>query len=443
MLDKTFVQSQGVQEALDNLGGWVNQAEDKFKLQLRPASLIKERLQEQIRGIKLSSLTCNPINLQDALDGRDTSLLSAEESTRRMQELLNRKEDLTSFYETCIRNESPGRKRSSYSPIKRVSPLRRMSGEARSPSPTKGGILSPLSTGSSGFGSRRSSQDGFQLSELSPVQQQLSEINNRYGLIGVRINDRQNEMDNMSEEVRKQYENLKNLSNFLERIQRQLPKESVANKEEADRCIKQARKILEDMYEKQSLLDTTKTQIKDILRRKGDVPGAEQLRIENDNIVERWKQVSDICKNRINFSEKLRDFLDTHNNLKNWLDSKERMLTVLGPISSDPRMVQSQVQQVQVLREEFRTQQPQLKHFQEIGNDVIDHLEVGSLDERANSLGGAADSSKEFDAAVNRLREALQQISDNLDSLPSDGDHQESLRKIENLERQLEDKDHC
>ncbi|XP_037826292.1 dystonin isoform X39 [Lucilia sericata] len=654
MLDKTLVQSQGVQEALDNLGGWVNQAEDKYKLQLRPASLIKERLQEQIREHKalladmqshqvsidsvqssakhlmntasnariakkvetnLNDVTskfeklydkvvkrgdflddvynrlCQYLDeitsmeqeigtLQDALDGRDTSLISAEESARRMQELLHRKEDLTPSYEDCVRNgkdlisirdvtdtstlrdrikalesqwrninitieekaklskqkaehqvayeglkdqvlswlasmetrisglspvavdldkirqqheelkpinkdyreyastidkindigaqydalirpESPGRKRSTFSPIKRVSPLRRMSGDARSPSPTKGGILSPLSTGSSGFGSRRSSQDGFQLSELSPVQQQLSEINNRYGLIGVRINDRQNELDNMSEEVRKQYDNLKNLASFLDRIQRQLPKESVSNKDEADRCIKQARKILEDMYEKQSLLDTTKTQIKDILRRKSEVPGADQLRIENDSIVEKWKQLSDICKNRINFSEKLRDFLDTHNNLKNWLDSKERMLTVLGPISSDPRMVQSQVQQVQVLREEFRTQQPQLKHFQEIGHDVLDHLEsdspdaaavdkklkdvnykwedlVGRLDERANSLGGAADSSKEFDAAVNRLREALQQISDNLDGLPTDGDHQENLRKIENLERQLE-----
>lgn len=653
-LDKTLVQSQGVQEALDNLGNWVNQAEDKYKLQLRPASLIKERLQEQIREHKslladmqshqasidsvessakhLMSTASNAriakkvetnlndvttkfdklydkvvkrgeflddvynrlgkyldeigaieqeiVTLQDALDSRDTNLLSAEELARRMQELSNHKESLAAGYEDCIRNgkdlisirdvtdtsslrdrikalesqwrninvtleektklskqkaehqvayenlkdqvlswlastetritglapvaidldkirqqndelkpiykdyrdyastidkindigaqydalirpESPGRKRSTFSPIKRVSPLRRMSGDARSPSPTKGGILSPLSTGSSGFGSRRSSQDGFQLSELSPVQQQLSEINNRYSLIGVRINDRQNELDNMSEEVRKQFENLKNLATFLERIQRQLPKESVSNKEEAERCIKQARKILEDMYEKQSLLDTTKTQIKDILRRKSDVPGAEQLRVENDNIVEKWKQLNDICKNRINFSEKLRDFLDTHNNLKNWLDSKERMLTVLGPISSDPRMVQSQVQQVQVLREEFRTQQPQLKHFQEIGHDVLDHLDVespdasavdkklqdinnkwedlvGRLDERASSLGGAADSSKEFDAAVNRLREALQQISDNLDSLPSDGDHQENLRKIENLERQLE-----
>ncbi|KMY93614.1 uncharacterized protein Dsimw501_GD25734, isoform AA [Drosophila simulans] len=652
-LDKTLVQSQGVQDALDSLVGWVNQAEDKFKMNLRPASLIKERLQEQIREHKvlladlqshqasidsvqvsakhllasasnariakkvesnlndvtvkfeklyekankrgeflddvynrlsryldeISTVEQRMASLQEALDSRETSLLSTEELARRMNELSRDKDQLTPQFEDCVRSgkdlislrdvtdtgvlrdrikalesqwrninisideraklskqkaeqqlayeglkdqvlswlastearvnglppvaidldrikqqhdelkpickdyrdyaptidkindigaqydalirpESPARKRSTYSPIKRASPLRRMSGDARSPSPTKGGILSPLSTGSSGFGSRRSSQDGFQLSELSPVQQQLSEINNRYGLIGVRLNDRQHELDNLSEELRKQYENLKGLAQFLERIQRQLPKESVSNKDEAERCIKQARKILEDMYEKQSLLDTTKAQVKDILRRKSDVPGAEQLRQENDSIQEKWKNLNDICKNRIAFSEKLRDFLDTHGNLKSWLDSKERMLTVLGPISSDPRMVQSQVQQVQVLREEFRTQQPQLKHFQELGHDVVDHLAgtpdaqaveiklkdilgkwddlVGKLDDRANSLGGAADSSKEFDAAVNRLREALQNISDNLDTLPTDGDHQENLRKIENLERQLE-----
>ncbi|XP_032570431.1 dystonin isoform X37 [Drosophila sechellia] len=652
-LDKTLVQSQGVQDALDSLVGWVNQAEDKFKMNLRPASLIKERLQEQIREHKvlladlqshqasidsvqvsakhllasasnariakkvesnlndvtvkfeklyekankrgeflddvynrlsryldeISTVEQRMASLQEALDSRETSLLSTEELARRMNELSRDKDQLAPQFEDCVRSgkdlislrdvtdtgvlrdrikalesqwrninisideraklskqkaeqqlayeglkdqvlswlastearvnglppvaidldrikqqhdelkpickdyrdyaptidkindigaqydalirpESPARKRSTYSPIKRASPLRRMSGDARSPSPTKGGILSPLSTGSSGFGSRRSSQDGFQLSELSPVQQQLSEINNRYGLIGVRLNDRQHELDNLSEELRKQYENLKGLAQFLDRIQRQLPKESVSNKDEAERCIKQARKILEDMYEKQSLLDTTKAQVKDILRRKSDVPGAEQLRQENDSIQEKWKNLNDICKNRIAFSEKLRDFLDTHGNLKSWLDSKERMLTVLGPISSDPRMVQSQVQQVQVLREEFRTQQPQLKHFQELGHDVVDHLAgtpdaqaveiklkdilgkwddlVGKLDDRANSLGGAADSSKEFDAAVNRLREALQNISDNLDTLPTDGDHQENLRKIENLERQLE-----
>lgn len=46
--------------------------------------------------------------------------------------------------------------------------------------------------------------------------------------------------------------------------------------------------------------------------------------------------------------EDVKDFHDTHDSLSNWLAAKERMMTVLGPISSDSRMVQSQVQQVQV-----------------------------------------------------------------------------------------------
>lgn len=60
------------------------------------------------------------------------------------------------------------------------------------------------------------------------------------------------------------------------------------------------------------------------------------------------------------------------------------------------------------------------------------------MEERADSLGAAADTSREFDAQYTRLRDALQAISDNLDELPLDKDPEEQLRKIENLERQLE-----
>ncbi|XP_058116979.1 dystonin isoform X2 [Anopheles coustani] len=661
LLDTALVQSQGVQDALDGLAVWINQSEEKFKLQNRPASLIKDRLNEQVRehrgllndleshrtsleSVTLSAqeLMATPSNtrlakriesnlidvtgrfeklldkalkrgefledtlsqltkflndssnleqeltaLNDALEGRELVSLPAEVLAQRMVELsrlkgdlrpqydatvrlgkelvgkrdvtdsgvvrdlvktlenlwktmdttleeklklskqkaeqlhayedlkeqvlvwlssietrtnnlapvavdvdaikyqieevrplvkehreygvtIDRVNDLGAQYDALIRPDSPTRKRSVYSPIKRstVSPMRRLSGDTRSPSPTKGGAgggPSPLSpaSGSSGFGSRRSSQDGFQLTDLTPIQQQLTEINNRYSLVGARLNDRQNELDSVRDEVRKHADSLKTLASFLDKIHRQVPRDVISNKEEADRCNKQARKILEEMYERQSLLDSTRAQVKDLLKRKPDVQGAERLRSELDAVADRWKNLNDLCKDRITFSEQLRDFLDTHDNLNGWLGAKERMLTVLGPISSDPRMVQSQVQQVQVLREEFRGQQPQLNHLQEVGNAVLEHLResspegqavstklrnvqkkwdelVARLDERAQSLGAAADSSKEFDAGLNRLREALQTISDNLDALPTDRDHQEALRKIENLERQLE-----
>lgn len=644
LLDTALVQSQGVQDALDGLVSWINQSEDKFKLNLRPASLIKERLQEQIREHRglladleshrasLDSVTVaaedlmktasnarlarkieqklqdvisrfeklldkaikrndfldetlaqlikfndesaileHELNaLQDQMDSREFSTLPAEILAQKTQDLIRIKEQMRPMYESCIslgkdligkrdvtdtgivrdkikalesqwknlelileekiklfkqkaeqfnayetlkdqvlqwltffekktndlapvaidlnvvqrqneelkpimkeyrdyaptidhindlgtqydaliRPESPSRKRSSYSPVKRTS----FRSDARSPSPIKG------SAGSNGFGSRRSSQEGFHLTDLSPIQQQLMEINNRYSLLGVRLNDRQNELESIKDEIRRHQESLKTLSTFLDKIQRQVPTNVISNKDDAEKCTKLTRKVLEEMYEKQSLLDSTRTQVRELLKRKPDAQGAENLRNELENVVERWKNLSDLCKDRISHSEKLRDFLDTHDNLNGWLNSKEKMFAVLGPISSDPRMVQSQIQQVQVLREEFRGQQPQLSHLQNVGRSLLDHLRessaegqaishklhnieakwdelVGKLDQRANSLGAAVDSSKEFDAGLNRLREALQNISDNLDSLPYDKDHQETLRKIENLERQLE-----
>ncbi|XP_026332684.1 uncharacterized protein LOC113239782 isoform X5 [Hyposmocoma kahamanoa] len=370
------------------------------------------------------------------------------------------------IYEALTRGDradSPHRKRQVYSPTKRQTPIRTLDG--RSPSPTKGhGLVSPGSTHStsSGFSSRRSSQDGFHLEELSPVQQQLSEINNRYSLLGTKLTDRQSELDALREELRKHLDSCRQLNQFLDKVQRQLPKDSVPNtKEEADKTIKQARAILEEMYEKQSILDSTKTQVRELVKRKQGVQGADRLHSEMEDVASRWKALHDAFKDRIRLMEEMKDFHDTHINLTQWLNSKDRMMAALGPISSDSRMVQTQVQQVQVLREEFRSQQPQLAHLEEVASDILSRLDprspdaaklkqkvkdlqdrwndlLNKLEKRAESLGAAADTSREFDAGLARLRDALQTISDKLDDVALEKEPDEQLRKIENLERQLE-----
>ncbi|XP_028029405.1 dystonin isoform X14 [Bombyx mandarina] len=358
------------------------------------------------------------------------------------------------------RADSPHRKRQLYSPTKRHTPSRTLDG--RSPSPGKGSVLvSPGST-SSGFSSRRSSQDGFHLEELSPVQQQLSEINNRYSLLGTKLSDRHSELEAIREEIKKHLESFKTLNAFLDKVQRQLPKDTVPNnKEEADKIIKQARAVLEEMYEKQSILDSTKTQVRELLKRKQSVQGADRLHDEMEDVASRWKALHDGLKDKIRLMEEMKDFLDTHSNLSQWLNAKERMMAALGPISTDSSMVHTQVQQVQVLREEFRSQQPQLTHLEEVGSAVLSRLPPHSADARAlqgqlhdvthrwddllaklaaraESLGTAADTAREFDAGLARLRGALAAISDKLDELAPDHEPDEQLRKIEHLERQLE-----
>ncbi|XP_075219795.1 dystonin-like protein short stop isoform X24 [Lycorma delicatula] len=379
--------------------------------------------------------------------------------------------DLGHALDSLARPDSPTRRRSSVSPVKRssvtTSPLRRTSHDG-SPSPTKMSsvgfsLQSPVSPGgSSGFGSRRSSQENFHLEDLSPVQQELSEINNRYSLVGVRLGDRQSEIDAVREEVRRHAEHLRQLSQFLDKVQRALPRETIPqSKDEADKLGKLIKGIQEEMYEKQSLLESTRSGISDLLRRKPGVAGADHLHDEMQDVVSRWRSLQDTCKNRIALMEDLKDFHDTHDSLSNWLSAKDRMMTVLGPISSDSRMVQSQVQQVQVMREEFRTQQPQLQHLSDITSSVLSRVPsdctdtnkissklqsiqdrwadlLARLDERLASLGAAADTTREFDSALTRLRDTLQGISDQLDDVPLDREPEEQLRKVQMLERQLE-----
>ncbi|CAK9830262.1 DST [Anthophora retusa] len=415
-LSKSRAEQLSAYEKLrDQVIDWLTRTENKVQ-RLEPVAVDLEKLKRQADELK-------PI----------------QKEYRDYGNTVDKVNDLGIAYDGLLkeRTESPTRRRGSTSPTKRPG-------------------------GSSGFSSRRSSQDGFHLEDLSPVQQQLSEINNRYGLLGVRLTDRQTELDNVKDELRRHMDNLKTLSQFLEKIQRQIPKETMpSTKEEADKTAKQIKVVIEEMYEKQSLLDTTRTQVRDLVRRKKGADGVDRLNDEMEDVTSQWRSFSERCKNRIKFLDDVKDFYDTSEGLASWLGSKERMLSALGPISADPRMVASQVQQVQVLREEFRTQQPQLDHLIQVGENILGVIgtdsadgqrtsnklrsildkwsdQLARLDERAQSLGDAVDTSREFDASLNRLRDALQAISDNLDELTLEKDPEDQLRKIENLERQLE-----
>lgn len=56
------------------------------------------------------------------------------------------------------------------------------------------------------------------MDEFSPVQQQLSEINNRYNLLGTRLNDHQFELNSVYDEVKKFHDNSKSLAQFIEKV---------------------------------------------------------------------------------------------------------------------------------------------------------------------------------------------------------------------------------
>ena len=345
-----------------------------------------ERLRDQVTTW-LTSMETRVGNLKPVALDVDTIRHQVEElkpitkEYRDYSTTIDKVNELGAAYEAVSRGDradSP-RRRLASSPTKRPS---FRSTDHRSPSPSKTSPMSP--SGSSGFGSRRSSQEGFlNLEDSSPVQQQLNEINNRYNLIGMNLADRQNELDSAREEVKKLTENLKSLLQFLEKEEKLMPKDSIPQtRDEADKMLKTVKNILEDLYDKQGLLDSTKSQLSDLLRRKPNAPGADGLKDTFDDINERWKALQDKCKQRVGFLENIKEFLDSHDNLNNWLNAKDKMMGVLGPIAYDPRMVQNQLQQVQVMRDEFRAQKPILDSVNNAGDMILSQTSPNSPDGR-------------------------------------------------------------
>lgn len=349
-----------------------------------------------------------------------------------------------------------------------TSPSRRPSVSPRRPSMSPsgmGGIGSRRSSAAiSKFGStpRRESQalQGASMLRESPIQGQLEEVSNRYDMIGIRLGDRNQELTNMSNEIKLQMENLKKIHAFLEKQEKNFPREGVpSDKKDADKQQKLIKGILDQMYENQPILDETKVAIKDILRKNANAPGSEKLDGLLGDAVSRWKDLQDKCKHRLNVLDELKDFNDLHDNLNTWMNSKGRLLNVLGPIASDPRVVENQISQLAVMREELNEKVPTKDQYNGLGESLIelaggsDRNIEGKLDgtnkkwdeldralqERENALKDIIGPTRDFMALANKLSDNLTKISDDIDDVSAKkADPSEKLKALEGIAGNLD-----
>ncbi len=207
------------------------------------------------------------------------------------------------------------------------SPSRRPSMSPRKPSLTPS-VLGSARRASSKFGPgtpgslrRESALPAMQ--DASPIMAQLGEANDRYYMIGVRLGDREAEIGARREEIKAHLENIKQIHAFLEKQERGFPRDlAPSDKKDSDKMLRAIRGILDQLYESQPLLDETKVGVRDVLKKNRDAPGAPELEQKIAEVVARWKELQDRCKQRVNLLDEMKDFHDLHDSLNNWLNSK-------------------------------------------------------------------------------------------------------------------------
>ncbi|XP_023339655.1 dystonin isoform X13 [Eurytemora carolleeae] len=428
-------QSLNAYEALrEQVFAWLNKMESRIE-DLDPIALDLDMLNKQINDVK---------PLVQEYTGYSKTIDKLNELGMQYDNMMRGSIDMGSLS-----------RRSSMSPRKPSLTPSLLSGGSRraSASPKFGPPGSPLR--------RESGMPMFQ--EASPIQTQLAEINNRYDMIGIKLGDRDSELTNMRDDVKKYHELLKNLATFLEKQERNFPQDSIpSDKREADKQLKVLKAILDQLYENQGQLDTARVNIKDLLKKNPEAPGSEILDDTLNEVSLRWKDLQERCKARASMLDEMKDFHDIHDNLNNWLNSKEKLMNILGPIASDPRLVQNQMSQIQVMKEEFNEKQPSKDRFNDIGENILEvagasadgrNIEqkldningkwddlLSQLEERERALEAISGPTRDFLNLSNRLADNLSKVSDDLDDIAvSKGDAEAKLKALTAVAKTLDD----
>lgn len=127
--------------------------------------------------------------------------------------------ELGMLYDTMLNGERAA------SPVRRLGRIKRATSETKEPeSSAPATLVSPVSSASSGISSRSPSDQLISsYEEMTPVQQQLTDINHRYELIGKQLTDRQAELGSTQAEVRRHLDELQAILNWIEEKKAALP----------------------------------------------------------------------------------------------------------------------------------------------------------------------------------------------------------------------------
>uniref|UniRef100_A0A8C1IXG1 Dystonin n=1 Tax=Cyprinus carpio TaxID=7962 RepID=A0A8C1IXG1_CYPCA len=234
--------------------------------------------------------------------------------------------------------------------------------------------------------------------ELMLVQQNMSYINNNYEHLGELLKARSSELGALLKRVLGVHEQAESLRQWMEDTKKTAT--SLSNRPSGKDTVKsqiEQQKVFEDnMKQKQVQLQQLRENLLRLIEEHPDSTEAEKWKHMLAQIDAEWEEVRgtmEVRKQHLEESSRMLElFQTTQPQLSQWLQEKELMMGVLGPLSVDPNMLNTQKQQVQILLKEFDSRKPQYE----------------KLTEAATAI---ASASEQQDPAVEQVKEQLASVS--------------------------------
>ncbi|NWU85775.1 DYST protein, partial [Onychorhynchus coronatus] len=228
-----------------------------------------------------------------------------------------------------------------------------------------------------GEGGAPGTQDFLKNKELTSVQQAMSDVNHSYEDLGVLLNEKITELESMLSKMQNIQEESTSMMHWLQKMDKTASDwEAAPTDSEAVKAQVEQHKLFEtELKQSANKVQELKDKVTELLEKNSDSPEAPKWRQTLDKIDSKWKELNQVTSERQQKLEEssnyLTQFQTAEAQLKHWLVEKELMVSVLGPLSIDPNMLNTQKQQVQILLKEFDTRKPQYEQLTMAGEGIL------------------------------------------------------------------------
>ncbi|XP_062428894.1 dystonin isoform X24 [Rhea pennata] len=228
-----------------------------------------------------------------------------------------------------------------------------------------------------GEGGAPGTQDFLKNKELSTVQQAMSDVNHSYEDLGVLLKEKISELESMLTKMQNIQEESTSVMQWLQKMDKTASDwEAAPTDSEAVKAQVEQHKLFEtELKQSENKVQELKDKVTELLEKNPDSPEAPKWRQTLDKIDSKWKELNQVASERQQKLEESSNYLiqfqTAEAQLKHWLVEKELMVSVLGPLSIDPNMLNTQKQQVQILLKEFDTRKPQYEQLATAGEGIL------------------------------------------------------------------------
>lgn len=298
--------------------------------------------------------------------------------------------------------------------------------------------------------------------DLTELQVAVSDVNGRYEALGSDLKERLSRQQASLELRQKASRGTEELRGWLSDKEHSFRQEQIASpsKSEVVRAQAQENKaLLSELAERSGKVEELKSTLRKLIAENPDSPEADTWRQQLQEIDSRWQTTNQTAAQRQKELEtcvdRLGTFASAANQLGPWLREKELMMSVLGPLSIDPNMLNTQKQQVQFMLREFETRRPQFEQFTQSAEGILSQsedpsqeptdlaevrAELGSvtqqwdgltnrLTQRSNHIDQAQGTSERYQTLLRELSSSVSALSERLDAQASLSAQPEALKQ--------------